>query len=794
VATFGFPGSGTAVEIGTRIAKALDDGLSPIEAARDLVEFARKSRVGRAGDDPEGAAQAFEAEFIDMVRSLVGHLQTPDGRPLPVVLVVDDAHWADDATVAVLDHVIRHAQDEGWPLLLLVSTWDEALEPEVGGNRSERPLAQFVRTVEEREALRSTLELSRIPVAPLDSSMQRRLLDELVPTLERSRHEFLLERASGDLELLEDYCIELANTPQWRDPEGRIAVPDADLRSLPANKAAMARVRLRSAGLELAELLAMGSAQGWKFYGAGTAAMARARGRQRAQVDELLGKADRPFRICAVVLHDILGHAAEFRAYPYYEESRKSFDGMPDRANLLRALATTLREQYQRDRFLPLSAIDRVEVLEDLVQAGRELNLRFDPEWRACLDDCALDLAALQLCLGHLDQARRTAAEVLETAADDSERGQRALGTLCDAAHVTDSTLEDELLERWWRVPEDRRSNDAFLRRARRDIRRGRGDAAVTTLDELLARSTHSERERLLLQLERARALCYSEEADRAPEAVASVRAEAASAGVDDPDFAVRLQHTAYIAAHNLERNDDAAETAKASMDRYERAGVREGFLLSRINLGDARWGRGERLAAARLLRKAHADASRGVFAHPRALAALCLANVIAIDDPAAARALYRQGIGESLRAGWKYDELYGRIYGTLLESELDELDGTALHELSAEASSHGLVYLADIAAGYGAMRDAAHGSRPRGTEVLDRDGAAPLGRVHAAAAVLSARSGDDQAASTALFRALERTQGLKGRPHFVAGVAVDAATSEAERTLARRLAERFDG
>ena len=297
---------------------------------------------------------------------------------------------------------------------------------------------------------------------------------------------------------------------------------------------------------------------------------------------------------------------------------------------------------------------------------------------------------------------------------------------------------------------------------------------------------------------------CFSSSSAREPSATRmlqpmrappSRRSSARPSGdpIDDAQFEVTLHHTAYIAAHNAERNDEAAARAEACMELYERAGVREGYLLSRINLGDARWGKGQRWAAERLLRAVRTEAVDAAFAHPRALSALCLANVIADESPEEARALYNTGIGESNAATWRYDELYGRIYLALLEAGQGDHDGSVLHDLSTKASSRHLAYLADVASGFGAMCDAAAGRVPRAArELLQRTAAAPLARAYAAAALLAGPDGDRASAKEALFATLRGAQGLKGRPRFVASMALEAATTDAEHAIAQGFADRF--
>jgi hypothetical protein len=501
VATFALPGSGAPVEIGSKIADHLDRGSGPVEAVRDLAHHVGNVGPRPTGSDPDAEVKAFGAELIEALRAVVENVETSDGRHLRIVLIVEDAHWAAKDPVGVLKQVMRCARDERWPMLLIVSTWKEGL----GG----KPLASLIETFETNtEDAGASLSFASLAVEPLGKPSQEELLKELVPTLPVRQHGILLKRSDGDLELLRDYCVKLAS--EWPEVDGRIVITDSELENMAVEKTKMARSLIESVGDPLMELLAMGSAQGWKFFGSGTAAMLREHGGDDHEtMEELLRQADQKYRICAVALHDILGQSAEFRALPYYEISRERFDAMPDWKALLRALADALHDQYLEDRFSALSAIDRVEVMEDLVEAGRRLGLRAQRRWADILDDCALDVAALQVSLGHLGRAREAAERVLRIRGADSERGQRALVTLCEAAHAANDTkAEDELLDLWWDVPDDRRHHDAFVRQARRDIRIGRGDLARERLDELLGREGHADPDRLLFKLERALALC----------------------------------------------------------------------------------------------------------------------------------------------------------------------------------------------------------------------------------------------------------------------------------------------
>jgi len=91
----------------------------------------------------------------DVVRRAVERV----ARARPIALLLDDLHWADEDSLALLDHLIR-----GVPRLLILAT---AWEPDGGS-----PLGAFL----QRHASRPSL--ARLPLAPLDGADAARLVDE----------------------------------------------------------------------------------------------------------------------------------------------------------------------------------------------------------------------------------------------------------------------------------------------------------------------------------------------------------------------------------------------------------------------------------------------------------------------------------------------------------------------------------------------------------------------------------------------------------------------------------------
>jgi hypothetical protein len=323
---------------------------------------------------------------------------------------------------------------------------------------------------------------------------------------------------------------------------------------------------------------------------------------------------------------------------------------------------------------------------------------------------------------------------------------------------------------------------------ARESVRTGWSDEADALLDDRLSQGTDPDNIRWRLAIERARSMCYSGreiEADRLLGEVAS------EIDPDDTDLVLAHAHAAYIVAHCLERNDQAASWAQACI----RLADREARLMSEINLGDALWGGGRDVDAAVVLRRVHEETLSTDSEHVRALAMMCHANVIAQHEPAAARALYEEGIRLAVEGGWRYDQLYGQIYRALLDAEERAADGSELYELGDAAAGNSLGHLAQVAVGFGAMRDAECGVTPRRLAYLsDPEAVTPMARAYVMAAVLrtSPSAPDARRAAAVLFELLSSIEGLKGRPRFVLDVADAVAMNEHERTLAQKLRSRF--
>ena len=190
--------------------------------------------LGPAGSAPAGSPEDARHRLLEAVAAAIGET----ARRGPVLLVIEDLHWADAATVAMLGHVVRTV---GWAPLLVAGSRrdDESGEPALGDLLDELGRAHRL----ERVAVPglSAQEAGRLAGAWLRAEPARALAD-------------VLHRRTGGnplfVEALARHLVEshpedgadLAAAAGTEVPEGVRAVIDRRLARLPAD--AVGAVRL----------------------------------------------------------------------------------------------------------------------------------------------------------------------------------------------------------------------------------------------------------------------------------------------------------------------------------------------------------------------------------------------------------------------------------------------------------------------------------------------------------------------------------------------------------------------
>ncbi|HUH14153.1 MAG TPA: AAA family ATPase, partial [Longimicrobiales bacterium] len=227
------PGSGSVRRLIMEMAPAWL-GTLPLVGGLSSALFATGARLRRRGE-PELAGERLFRRYLAAVERAAA-----EG---PMVLEVEDLHWADDGSVALLAHLARRLA--GLPVALLMSRRLTAPRPE--GSRLDDVLAEL-----EREHLLERLRLGELAPAACRALVEAHLGWAPAATLMGA----LEEVAGGTPRFLLEACEPLRGTPDPPDPGPLPLPPSAEME---------ARERLHALPAPAVLLLQHASVEGRRF-------------------------------------------------------------------------------------------------------------------------------------------------------------------------------------------------------------------------------------------------------------------------------------------------------------------------------------------------------------------------------------------------------------------------------------------------------------------------------------------------------------------------------------------------
>jgi class 3 adenylate cyclase/tetratricopeptide (TPR) repeat protein len=166
----------------------------------------------------------------------------------PLVVVLDDAHWAEATLLALIENIARHA--ESVPILLVCVSRPDLLERRADWGAS---------------AERSTI----VKLEPLDEAACDRLIGELLgesePTLEVRDH--VAARAEGNPLFVEQMISMLIDDGRLEQVDGRwVAAGDFETMDVPPGIHALLAARLQRLGADECAVLGRAAVMGQVFY------------------------------------------------------------------------------------------------------------------------------------------------------------------------------------------------------------------------------------------------------------------------------------------------------------------------------------------------------------------------------------------------------------------------------------------------------------------------------------------------------------------------------------------------
>ena len=348
VASFALPGGGGAIDALETAIKGVDTSLDTWSAFDAVV---KRARAGAGRRDPVGES-AIAAERMSLGDSAVQAFRaiaasSRHKRVIPLVLVVDDAQWADPVTLGILDRLLATAWREGWPLLTIIAAWTEDI-PAPAHCARPGSIADLLAAGSGVGSGRPAVRRHRLE--PLDGERMCDLVRRRCPGLSREAAEMLAARCSGDLDLLYDFLDELVQAPGWLDTNGVLIGEPSVLATLPSQALTMARQRLRSIDPPIVDALSLASAEGVVFHLSLIGRVAEV----TPDDDDLRRRielSNEAHGITALTPHRVLDTRGEFRRHVYWEVCSGDLARLPERhARVLRRLAEALRDLVREPR------------------------------------------------------------------------------------------------------------------------------------------------------------------------------------------------------------------------------------------------------------------------------------------------------------------------------------------------------------------------------------------------------------------------------------------------------------
>ncbi|WP_309569703.1 BREX system ATP-binding domain-containing protein [Deinococcus sp.] len=210
-------------------------------------------RLNQRGREPSGPME--QSRIYEQYASVLGALSTE--RPL--MLVVDDLHWADPSSVGLLFHLSRRIQDSA--ILILGTYRPDDIAPLKDGERN--PLDKVLAEIKRYDG-DVTVDLSGTDTERLQFVHQ--LLDQEPNRLDAAFRQQLFAHTGGHPLFTVEVLRALQERGELiRDGEGRWIVSRLDWQTLPARVEGVIEERIGRLGDEEREILNVASVEGMSF-------------------------------------------------------------------------------------------------------------------------------------------------------------------------------------------------------------------------------------------------------------------------------------------------------------------------------------------------------------------------------------------------------------------------------------------------------------------------------------------------------------------------------------------------
>lgn len=337
-------------------------------------------REFRAALVPRPHATARSDELEGLVRSTVTLIAEALKEPdcVGVLLLLDDAHWADKITLTFVHRLLRKAHGERLPIMVLATAWPSVLEDqyedsEERGADGARLPPSVITTLKSLRRF-ADVRYREVQVGKLPEEC-RSLISSLFPGLAEDQLSLLLERADGNGRALLEYALLLESKPEWFDEEDPCRNLTerglTSLREAPSDLKSLFSRRLSSMERGIRDAITIGSAQGSLVFVEDCVAEVVPKRQDNLSVERCLDRAEVPY---TVIRRD--SGASEYLHPFWLDLCHDRLSHLQNRATLERRVREWFDASIMEQRYRALPFQTRRLTIETAIRLTHEAEVR----------------------------------------------------------------------------------------------------------------------------------------------------------------------------------------------------------------------------------------------------------------------------------------------------------------------------------------------------------------------------------------------------------------------------------
>lgn len=696
LANFALPGSGQIIELTNTLIEMSGGSVSLYDAFLSIKDKMQHNEVDETINDLLSDEMENLLSHTISLFNLMLSSRDKDDPVTPIIIVIDDAHWADRYTIEIIQSLLINGIENDWPLLVIMSSWKESIIQK-NSIYENMDLFDFYTKCHELSQKEKLVFVDQ-NLQSLEETNLFELAHEALPNLTSEATEVLIERSGGDIDLLKDLIDQLKEVPGWLNTNGTLAVGAEDLHHLPSKGKEIAKLRLKSIEPDVRKALIWASSQGIQFNVLLIKEL-KEKWSININIEESIEKSDYNYALTKVNRHEVLSLKGEFRRKVFFEACRDLISQSPRSNEIYKDLLQSFL-QLKNKIWESISSEERYEAkilylrIADLIfndLEDDELSLYVDFLESICLST---------LLIGNLKTAVNQSEKLLKLNYS-TQSNITAHVVLVRAAYSSGSIDEEKkLLDKWSKSPE-KESYRFYQLYSQFQMRTSRTHKAIELAKKakILSSSDNTDLDSLISL---AYALWADGQINKAYNNLKLAESDYEDVLEKDEQRKNSFNHTCCLVLHDLEKNNQTAIYAKKCLKYYESKGDIYNQIITKVNLGDSLWALGNISEARQQLKSAYSQASEHNLPHALDISAICLANLLSngsSEERRKAFKLYDEGIELAKKIEHNWDYLYGKIYKfTLTSEELDIIPKDDLLEITSLLKNNEYGYLDALA------------------------------------------------------------------------------------------------